>query len=367
MRHAATIATGLCLLVGSTGPALAEKPGGVLKVYFFDSPASMSIHEEATIAGEGPMMGVFNNLVMFKQDVPQSGLGSVVPDLAESWSWNADGTALTFKLRRGIKWHDGKPFTAGDVKCTWDLLLERSAEKLRVNPRKPWWRNLEAVAVTGDHEATFRLKRPQPSFLALLAAGFSPVYPCHVPPRDMRSKPIGTGPFKFVEFKPNEIIRVTRNPDYWKPGRPYLDGIEWTIIRSTSTGVLAFASGKFDMTSPYFFQVPIIAEAKSQAPQAICELVPSNVSRNVIINRQAPPFDKPELRRAIILTLDRKAFIDTLTQGKGDIGGAMLPRPEGIWGMPPEMVKTLPGYDADVQKNRGAARKIMASLGYGPD
>src|SRR5689334_23601174 len=90
--------------------AFAQKPGGVLKVYFFDSPASMSIHEEATIAGQGPMMGVFNNLVMYKQDVPRSGFESIVPDLATQWSWDEDKTQLTFTLRQGAKWHDGKPF-----------------------------------------------------------------------------------------------------------------------------------------------------------------------------------------------------------------------------------------------------------------
>src|SRR5438094_6307245 len=86
--------------------ARAQKSGGILKVYFFDSPASMSIHEEATIAGQGPMMGVFNNLVMYKQDVPQSGMSSIVPDLASDWSWDETKTELTFRLRQGVKWHD---------------------------------------------------------------------------------------------------------------------------------------------------------------------------------------------------------------------------------------------------------------------
>ncbi len=266
--------------------AFAQRSGGVLKVYFFDSPASMSIHEEATIAGQGPAMGVFNNLVMYKQDVPQSGLQSIVPDLASEWSWDEDKTQLTFRLREGVKWHDGKPFTAKDVVCTWDLLTGKSSEKLRINPRKAWYRNLEEVTPNGDYEVTFRLKRPQPSFIALLASGFSPIYPCHVPPRDMRAHPIGTGPFKFVEFKPNESIKVIRNPDYWKKGRPYLDGIEYTIIRNVSTGVLAFVAGKVDMTSPYFLQVPMLKDVKSQAPEAICELVPSNVNRNVMMEPQ---------------------------------------------------------------------------------
>src|SRR6476646_7850174 len=240
--------------------ALAQKQGGVLRVYFFDSPASMSIHEEATIAAEGPMMGVFNNLVMYKQDVPQSGLQSIVPDLATDWSWDEDKTQLTFRLREGIKWHDGKPFTAKDVLCTWDLLTGKSSEKLRINPRKAWYRNLEEVTANGDFEVTFRLKRPQPAFVALLASGFSPVYPCHVAPRDMRSHPIGTGPFKFVEFKQNAYIKLTRNQDYWKPGRPYLDGIEYTIIRNVATRMLAFTAGSFDMTFSFNVSIPLLKD-----------------------------------------------------------------------------------------------------------
>ena len=90
---------------------------------------------------------------------------------------------------------------------------------------------------------TFDLGRPQPSFLSMLAAGYSPVYPCHADGRDMRSKPIGTGPFKFVEFKRNESIKLVRNPDYWKKGRPYLDAIECTIMPNRCTRVLAFVAG----------------------------------------------------------------------------------------------------------------------------
>src|SRR3954464_11105474 len=130
------VVAALVLATTAADPAVAQKSGGVLKVYFFDSPASMSIHEESTIAGQGPMMGVFNNLVMYKQDVPQTGLQSIVPDLATDWSWDEDRTQLTFRLRPGVKWHDGKPFTAKDVVCTWDLLTGKATEKLRINPRK---------------------------------------------------------------------------------------------------------------------------------------------------------------------------------------------------------------------------------------
>src|SRR3954471_20583203 len=108
---------GLAVLGGlvAISPVAAQKPGGTLRMPLITSPASMSIHEESTIAVLGPMMGVFNNLVMFDQHVPQNSLASIVPDLAESWSTTEDGKALTFKLRQGVKWHDGKPFTANDV------------------------------------------------------------------------------------------------------------------------------------------------------------------------------------------------------------------------------------------------------------
>jgi peptide/nickel transport system substrate-binding protein len=357
----------LFLALFATEAAFAQKQGGILKMYDPDSPASMSIHEEATIVSERPMMGVFNNLIMFDQHVKQNSLQSIVPDLATGWSWNEDGTELTFPLRQGVTWHDGKPFAAKDVVCTFDLLTGKSSEKLRVNPRKSWYRNLAAVTTNGDYEVTFHLTRPQPAFLTLLASGYSPIYPCHVPPRDMRQHPIGTGPFKFVEFKPNEYIKVARNSDYWKKGRPYLDGIEYTIIRNLSTAILAFVAGKFDMTFAYSVTEPLLKDVANQMPDAICELAPIGVNRSLIANRDKPPFDNPDLRHAMALSFDRKAFVDIVTEGQGDIGGVMQPPPEGLWGMPPEVLKTLPSYDPNVQKNRTDARQIMEKLGYGPD
>ena len=357
---------GLLIAACWSGSAFSQKAGGTLKISFFDNPASMSLHEEATGAALRPMMGVFNNLVMYDQHVAQNSPDSIIPDLATSWAWSEDGKELTFPLRQGVKWHDGRPFTAADVKCTWDLLLGKGSEKLRVNPRQTWYLNLDRVTTNGDYEITFHLKRPQPALLSLLASGWSPVYPCHVSPRDMRTRPVGTGPFKFVEFKPNEVVRTARNPDYWKPGRPYLDGIEWHIMPDGNLRNLSFIAGTFDISSPYGTSVPLLEDVKSQAPQAICEMTSTNVSRNLILNPGKPPFDKPELRQAVALSIDRQAFIEIIQQGKGDIGATMLPPPEGLWGMPPEMLATLPGYDPDVAKNRAEARKIMEKLDYGP-
>jgi peptide/nickel transport system substrate-binding protein len=365
---AAVAASALLILISGGGAVFAQKPGGILKMYIWDNPPSMSMLDGVNPLAQRATMGVFNNLIMFDQHVKQSSLKSIVPDLATGWSWNEEGTALTLPLRQDVKWHDGKPFTAKDVQCTWDLLLEKSSDKLRVNPLKSWYRNLEEVTTNGDYEVTFHLKRPQPAFLMLLANGFAPVYPCHVPTRDMRQHPIGTGPFKLQEFKPNETIKVTRNADYWKKDRPYLDGIEFTIIRNMSTATLAFISGSFDMTFPYTLTVPLLKDVRSQRPDAICELTPNGgINSHLLVNRDQPPFDSLELRHAMALSLDRKAFIDILSEGQGEIGGVLQPPPEGLWGMPPDLIKQLPGYDPDVQKNRAEARHIMEQLGYGLD
>ena len=121
---AATSALLLALITGNA--ALAQKYSGVLRLSDPGSPANMSMLELPTIQGEMPVMGVFNNLIVFDQHKAQVSLDTIVPDLATEWPWSEDGTELTFKLRHGVKFHDGKPFTAADVKCTWDLLLDKT-------------------------------------------------------------------------------------------------------------------------------------------------------------------------------------------------------------------------------------------------
>jgi peptide/nickel transport system substrate-binding protein len=147
------LAMAVTILIFFAPDAWAQKSGGVLRITHRDSPASMSIHEEGTISVVLPMMGVFNNLVMFDQHKRQNSLDGIVPDLAESWKWSEDGKQLTFALRKGVTWHDGKPFTAADVKCTWDLLAGTAPENLKVNFRKGWYANVESVTANGDHEA----------------------------------------------------------------------------------------------------------------------------------------------------------------------------------------------------------------------
>src|SRR5882672_9264067 len=137
MRSVQTLAVAVLSVLAaydvSLDVSLAGEPkqGGILRIYHRDSPGSASIHEGATYSLNVPFMPIYNNLVIFNQQIAQNSMESIVPDLAESWAWSSDGKILTFKLRQGVKWHDGKPFTSADVKCTFDMLMGKSPQKFR--------------------------------------------------------------------------------------------------------------------------------------------------------------------------------------------------------------------------------------------
>ena len=348
------------------GSAVAQKHGGVLTLPSIDSPPGPSLQEEATVTAVVPFMPLYNNLVIYDQHKPQNSAGTIVPELATAWAWDDSHTELTFTLRQGVRWHDGQNFTAADVKCTWDMVSGLTPGKIRKSPRAEWFANLVSITVASDTEVTFHLKRPQPSLLAMLASGYSPVYPCHVPSAAMRTKPVGTGPFRFVEYRMNEVIRLERNPDYWKPGLPYLDGIEVRVTTNRSTRNLGFIAGKFDITFPTDITAPLMRDILAQDPTAQCKMRIIGNS-NLIINRDVPPFDNADVRMALALTLDHKAFDSIMNDNQPGTGAVMLPPPDGVWGVPPEMLATFPGYSPDLTASRETARDLMRKAGYGPD
>src|ERR1051325_8937273 len=125
---------------------------------------------------------------------------------------------------------------------------------------------------------------------------------------------------------------------------PPLDGSEYTSLPNRSTAILGFVAGKFDITFPTEVSIPLLKDVKAQAPNAVCVLEQTNVATNLIINRDSAPFNDAEVRRAVALSLDRKSFINIMFEGNSDLGGAMLPPPSGVWGLPPEELKTVIGY-----------------------
>jgi len=339
------------------------KRGGTLRMSVNTVPASASIHEEMSYATAQPFMPVFNNLVMFDQHKRINAPDSIVPDLGVDWSWSEGNTKLTFKLARNVVWHDGKPFRPSDVKYTWDTLRRLTNNGWRRTPRRQHFFNLDEVSVLGDDAVSFKLRRPQPSFMTLLATGFTPVYPEHVDGAAMRRNPVGTGPFRVTAFDSNRIALV-RNEHYWKSGRPYLDGIDWTIIQNAGTLGLAFVAGKLDVVD---VPIPQMADLKAQVPTASYSIDLSNSHYHIFLNTTRPPFDDPRVRQALNLAIDRHEFLTVIAGGQGAIGGQMLPAPFGVWGLPPEEIATVPGFGPNPEADREAARKLMREAGYGPD
>jgi len=183
------------LPVSAANSAETPKPGGILNATLIEAPPSFSIHDETTISAVWPMMPCYNNLMLFDPLKKQESLDTIIPELAEKWSWQEGGKSVAFSLRKDVKWHDGQPFTSKDVKYTFDTIreVEGVTAKLRVNPRKLWYDNVESIDASEPQTVIFRLKRPQPSLLLMLASCYSPIYPAHVPLSELRTKCVRDG------------------------------------------------------------------------------------------------------------------------------------------------------------------------------
>ena len=310
----------------SSGPAAAQKSGGTLRLYIPTNPPSASIHEELTVATVAPFMAVFNNLVLFDQTKPRNSMDSIVPDLAESWAWDASRTRLTFKLRQGVKWHDGKPFTAKDVQCTWQRLI--GEDYFGKNPRRVWYTNLKEVTVDGEHQATFHLSKPQPALIALLASGMGPVYPCHQGGQGHAPQP---GRHRAVQVRGVQVPRLDQagaQPRLLEAGAA-LSRRHRVAHRFQSRNPhpgLCRRRGRLHVPRRRVCR-PLQSRSSCRPPKRSASCTPANVTTNLLVNRDAAPFSDPKIRRAMMLALDRQGFNDIIHEGKALISGAMLPPP----------------------------------------
>ena len=355
------------LFIGAASAAQAPKPGGVLNATLIEAPPSFSIHEEATIGAVWPAMPCYNNLVLFDPLKKQESPDSIIGELAERWTLQDGGRSLVFFLRKDVKWHDGRPFTSQDVKHTFDVVREAPGMtvKLRVNPRQLWYENIASIDAPDPLTVAFRLKRPQPSLMLMLASGYSPVYPAHVPPAELRTKCVGTGPFKLKEIRPGELIEYVKNTDYFLKGRPYLEGIRYTIIRDRNTRYSAIQAGRQDVPYPLEIAKTIAETVKQSAPKLVLTEHTTNVYDSFFVNWSRPIFSDLKLRNALNLAVDRKGYIKAARQSAAVSGGVMLPPPYGVWGLSAAEQAKMPGF-GDPAKQREEAKKLLAEAGYGP-
>src|SRR5712691_10463257 len=219
----AVVVVGPPVVAQSPPASQTPKSGGVLVTSPLSATPSLSPHEESTIATVQQTSPCFNNLVYYDPAKKQESVDTLIPELADKWSWQDGHRNLVFFLRKDVRWHDGKPFTSQDVKYTFDMVrgAPDAKAKLKVNPRKLWFENIEGIEAPDPYTVVFRLKKAQPSLLPMLASGYSPVYPAHVPLAEFKNKCVGTGPFKLKENRPGELVEYVKNTDYFVKGRPY--------------------------------------------------------------------------------------------------------------------------------------------------
>jgi peptide/nickel transport system substrate-binding protein len=375
---ASTLVVALLVLVlaAVVTPAVSQAPpasptmksGGVLNVMQREDLAQgFSIHETATISTVWPSMPCFNNLVLFDPRKPVESMDTIIPELAERWSWQDHYRNLVFFLRKDVKWHDGQPFTAKDVTYTFDMLREAAdaPARLRINPRKEWYANVNSIEAPDPHTVVFHLKRPQPSLLMMLASGYSPVYPAHIAPAEFRTRCVGTGPFKLKEWKRGEYIEYARNPDYWAKGRPYLDGLRYVVIAERGTRTAALQAGRLDVAFPGETTKAAAEQLKAAVPGMVITEVGHNVNDNLLLNTRKPPFDNVAVRRAFSLAIDRRAYVKAVHQGGAVVGASLQPRPYGFWGLLDKDLNHLPGYGKPAE-DKAKARQLLAEAGFTP-
>jgi peptide/nickel transport system substrate-binding protein len=371
-RRLLPMALGISILgaltaAGVPAPAQAPKHGGILNAMLAEDPPGFSIHESATISGVWPVMPCYSNLVLFDPLKPQETAETVLPELAERWSWQDGYRNLVFFLRKAVRWHDGQPLTSKDVKYTFDVVREApdAPAKLRLSPRKEWYASVEAIETPDPHTVIFRLRRPQPSLLLMLASGYSPVYPAHVPVAELRQRCVGTGPFRLKEYSRGQMVELERNPDYFVPNRPFLDGIRYPIITERGTRMAALQSGQLDVSVPLEMTRLMSETLKKNVPSLVVSETGQNGSDNVILNHKRPPFDNVAVRRAVSLAMDRNAYVQGVRHGGAVVGAALMPKPFGSWGLLDVELRTLPGYRGSTQ-DKAEARRLLAAAGFGP-
>ena len=332
------------------------KKGGTLVMVVQPEPPSLSSYNNTSgpIGQVAPK--VYDGLLEYDMEL------NPVPGLAKSWSVSADGKTVTFKLEEGVRFHDGQPFTSADVQYSIMEVLKK------VHPRGPTsFQEVEAVDTPDAHTAVFRLTRPAPYMLKALSAYESPMLPKHLfAGTDLQNspyanKPVGTGPFKFVEWQRGQYMRFDRNPDYWRKGKPYFDRVVARFIGEAQTRTAAVERGEVAFAA--YNALPNVEAKRLSSSQTLAVTTKGYEMDAPIVelefNTTHKPFDNQKVRQAIAYAIDRRFVIDNIWFGYGKPATGPISSNFKSTGM----------YTADVLKfdapNRMAiANKLLDEAGY---
>ncbi|HXH12367.1 MAG TPA: ABC transporter substrate-binding protein [Alphaproteobacteria bacterium] len=363
--------TSLCflsavLLLGLWAVPLAtaqEKPqrGGHLNVALAGDPPSLDMHQESTFLVQIPMAPAYNNLIEFDpHNYP-----NIVGDVAKSWTVSDDHLAYTFTLHQGVKFHDGSELTSADVKASFDRIV--SPPEGVVSPRRSYYVAVKRIEAPDPYTVVFRLHYPSPSFLSMVANPFNWILSkkyLDQDPNYYRLHEMGSGPFKLKKYVRGSYIEMERNPDYWKKGLPYMDGITYFIIKDTSARANAIRSGRADVEFRGLPPADVDNIKKDVGDKVVVAYPRALFNWGVGINVDKKPFDDERVRKAMTLAIDRYDMAKTLAPltGLETVGGLL--HPDTPWALSGEELQALPGYGKDHQANLREAKRLLAEAGY---
>ena len=352
----------LTLVLGlvATAPAQ-DKPryGGIVTWFDYGDPGRLDVHAESPLVVQQATAGVYSSLLQYDPDDPKK----IIADLAERWTASPDGKTYTFHLRKGVKWHDGQPFSAADVKATFDRLLNPDFKSPKCGARlKPM---VAGVEVLDPHTVQFRLKAPAP-FIPSIASAWCRVAAKHVLEKygDLQrpEAQIGTGPFKWKRYERGNLIEWEKNKDYFIPGLPYVDGVKQYILVGGPTQLAAAKAGRVMLWDTWPAMRKTQADELARARGDAVEIYehPVNTIWIVYLHTQKPPFDKPEMRRAVNLAIDRQELVTKALEGSGVPCAILDPKLVGDFALPLDEVKKLPGCRQPKDQDVEEARKLVA-------
>lgn len=342
----------------ATPSAPVVKRGGIFRVATGADPESFDFYQSEGSATLALVTPAYSNLVGYNPAKPNE----IVGDLAEKWETSPDGKVFTFHLRGGVKWHDGKPFTAADV--VYALNIQKSPPPGYVASRKDTVGLISKIEAPDDRTVRLTFNQLDVTFLPRFAIEWFGVQPKHIleVKRNMKSDVVGTGPFKFKAFEPGSHMELVRNPDYFMAGLPYLDGVTFFIIRDQSTAVAALRTGKVDFTNSTRRLTPSDAKSAAQANPNIQVLRQPRLGGPWFhLNTKVKPFDDVRVRQAVSLVFNRQQAIDVVAEGAARVGAFV--QPGGQWARPQTQIEALPGYRKDKATDLAKAKELVAAAG----
>ena len=364
IRTAAALALLTAIAVGSAEAApAAETPrrGGVLLAIVAADPPSLDPHQEGTFANIQLVAPFYSTLLQFNP----LNFAEIIGDLATEWKVSPDGLTYTFKIRGGVRFHDGSPLTSADVKASYDKIIAPPPGV--VSFRKNAFTAVERVDAPDPTTVVFKLKFPSASLLDNLASPWNVIYPkkyLEQDPNYFKTRVVGSGPFKFKNYTHGSSLEGERNPDYFIKDRPYLDGYKFFVSTETTVRAAAIRSGRAYVE---FRDLPggdVEAIKKQLGDKVVVQQTPVSALWGIWLNNTQKPFSDVRVRKALSLGLDRATMSKVLypINGLKLIGGLM--RPGTSWAMSEAEIQKFPGFGPDAEKNRAEARRLLAEAGY---